>query len=226
MLVVERLPCRRSGEKQGGRIETIINRSMLEAFQAGLRGAAYTPGEEGYDEIRKTWNLNAHQHPALVVIAAGAADVIAAVRPAHDEGLGVGVMATGHGVASPCERGLLINTSRMKGVRVDPESQTARVEPGALWADVISETGSKEKRGVSPQALPHYRPHRSRENQTHKIRDIDFLLVTPTRKITHLSDVSSTPANVHCHSEVFDPIALLSDRRELFAQRCKRGVAR
>jgi hypothetical protein len=120
-------------------VETIIDRSTLEELRAGLRGAAYAPGEEGYDEARKAWNLNANQHPALVVMAAGAADVIAAVRLARDEGLGVGVMATGHGVASPCDVGILINTSRMKGVRIDPEAQTARVEAGALWADVISE---------------------------------------------------------------------------------------
>jgi len=48
-------------------------------------------------------------------------------------------MATGHGVASPCDGGVLINTSRMRGVHVDPEAQTSRVEPGALWADVIPE---------------------------------------------------------------------------------------
>ncbi len=46
-------------------METIIDGSTLEAFRAGLRGTAYAPGEEGYDEARKTWNLNAHQHPAL-----------------------------------------------------------------------------------------------------------------------------------------------------------------
>jgi hypothetical protein len=120
-------------------VDTIIDLSTLEGFRAGLRGDAYAPGEEGYDEARKAWNLNAHQHPALVVMATGAADVIAAVRLARDEGLGVGVMATGHGVASPCDGGVLINTSRMRGVHVDPEAQTSRVEPGALWADVIPE---------------------------------------------------------------------------------------
>jgi FAD/FMN-containing dehydrogenase len=120
-------------------VETIIDSSTLEAFRARLRGTAHAPGEEGYDEARKAWNLNAHQNPALVVMAAGAADVIAAVRLARNVGLGVGVMATGHGVASPCDGGVLINTSRMRGVRVDPEAQTARVEPGALWADVIPE---------------------------------------------------------------------------------------
>ena len=120
-------------------METTIDRSTLEEIRARLQGAAYTPGEEGYDEGRKAFNLNAHQHPAVVVVAEGAADVIAAVRFARDLGLGVGVMATGHGVAAPCDGGVLINTSRMKGVRVDPEARTARVEPGALWRDVIPE---------------------------------------------------------------------------------------
>jgi FAD/FMN-containing dehydrogenase len=65
-------------------------------------------------------------------MAAGAADVISAVRFARERGLGVGVLATGHGVASPCDDGILINTSRMRGVRIDPEARTARVESGAL----------------------------------------------------------------------------------------------
>src|SRR5918993_2615114 len=134
--------CYRGGVKKPEEevpVEIIIDRSVLEELRAGLRGVGYVPGEEGYDEARKAWNLNAHQHPALVVMAAGAADVIPAVRLARDEGLGVGVMATGHGFVSPCDEGVLINTSRMKGVRVDPETQTARVEPGALWTDVIPE---------------------------------------------------------------------------------------
>jgi len=120
-------------------VETNIEGSVLEALRGGLRGAAYAPGEEGYEEGRRAFNLNAHQHPALVVMAAGAADVIAAVRFARELGLGVGVLATGHAVAAPCDGGVLINTSRMRGVRVDPEAQTARVEAGALWRDVISE---------------------------------------------------------------------------------------
>jgi hypothetical protein len=120
-------------------MEMITNTSPFEAFRAGLRGTVYAPGEERYDEARGAWNLNAHQHPSLVVMADGAADVIAAVRFARERGLGVGVLATGHGVASPCDGGVLINTSRMRDVRVDPEAQTARVEAGALWADVISE---------------------------------------------------------------------------------------
>ena len=120
-------------------METIIQGSTLEALRASLRGAAYAPGEEGYDEASRAWNLAAHQEPALVVMAEGASDVLVAVRFARDAGIGVGVMATGHGVGAPCDGGVLINTSRMRGVRVDPVAQTARVEAGALWNDVIPE---------------------------------------------------------------------------------------
>jgi len=57
-----------------------------------------------------------------------------------------GVMATGHGVAAPCDGGVLINTSRMRGVRVDPEAQTP--PPGAthqlrpLYSNLTSSTRS------------------------------------------------------------------------------------
>jgi hypothetical protein len=118
-------------------VETTIDRATLGTLRAGLRGTAYSPGDEGYDEGRRGFNLNAHQRPALVVMVEGAFDVVSAVCLARQQGLGIGVMATGHGVASPCDGGILINTSRMRGVRVDPESQSARVEPGALWSDVI-----------------------------------------------------------------------------------------
>jgi FAD/FMN-containing dehydrogenase len=120
-------------------VEMMIHGSTLETLRAGLRGTAHAPGEEGYEEARRAWNLAAHQQPALVVVAGGAADVLSAVRFAREAGIGVGVMATGHGVGAPCDGGLLINTSRMRGVRVDPVAKTARVEAGALWTDVVHE---------------------------------------------------------------------------------------
>src|ERR671913_795178 len=118
--------------------ETIDARAVDE-LRARLRGTLLRPGEEGYAGASQAWNLNARQRPALVVVTEGAGDVVAAVRFARDEGLGVGVMATGHGVGKPADGGVLVNTSRMRGVRVDPVAQTARVEAGALWTDVVPE---------------------------------------------------------------------------------------
>src|SRR5215203_6197622 len=109
----------------------------VEDLRAHLHGSLLRPGEEGYEEGSAAWNLNARQSPAVVVLAEDAEDVLLAVRFAGDAGLGVGVMATGHGVGTPADGGVLINTSRMRGVSVDPVLRTARVEAGALWKDVI-----------------------------------------------------------------------------------------
>jgi FAD/FMN-containing dehydrogenase len=114
-----------------------IDAGAVEGLRARLRGTVLRPGEAGYEGARAAWNLNAHQSPAVAVVAEDAQDVLAAVRFAREAGLGVGVMATGHGVGTPVDGGVLINTSRMRGVRVDPVLRTARVEAGALWKDVI-----------------------------------------------------------------------------------------
>src|SRR4028119_2131723 len=83
------------GGRRGPSMETAIGGSALAVLKDGLKGHAYVPGDAGYDEARAAWNLNAHQSPAVVVVAEGAADVLAAVRLARDEGRGVGVRATG-----------------------------------------------------------------------------------------------------------------------------------
>jgi FAD/FMN-containing dehydrogenase len=50
----------------------------------------------------------------------------------------VAVRATGHGTfAEPAAGTLLIDTSAMRSVLVDPERRSARVGPGATWGDVI-----------------------------------------------------------------------------------------
>jgi len=128
--------------------KTTIAGTAIEALRAGLKGDAYVPGEDGYDEARAAWNLNAHQHPAVVIVAEVAADVLAAVRLGRGQGLGVGVMATGHGVAAPADGGVLINTSRMKDVHVDPETRTARVEADTKWADVVPEAAAHGLAGL------------------------------------------------------------------------------
>jgi FAD/FMN-containing dehydrogenase len=66
-------------------------------------------------------------------------DVISAVNFARDHGLGVGVQATGHGITAPANGGVLVKTSRLKNVEIDPEARSARVGAGVKWADMLPE---------------------------------------------------------------------------------------
>jgi hypothetical protein len=70
------------------------------------------------------------------VTAESTDDIRAAVRHAARADLGVGVLATGHGTGRLID-GVLVNTSRLRSVTVDPASRLARVGAGALWTDVI-----------------------------------------------------------------------------------------
>jgi FAD/FMN-containing dehydrogenase len=135
-------------------IDKTINPKAIDTLHANLQGALLQPGDEQYKEASTAWNLHAKQHPALVVMAAGTDDIITAVQFAKDAKIGIGVMATGHGVGTPCDGGLLINTSQMRGVKIDPVAQTAIVEAGALWKDVIPAAYAHGLAGL-PGSAPH-----------------------------------------------------------------------
>jgi FAD/FMN-containing dehydrogenase len=115
---------------------------VLDALRGGLRGELSLPGEAGYEEARAIWNAMIDRRPAAVVRALGASDVIQTVRLAARHGLLMSVRGGGHNIAGSavCEGGLMLDLSRMRSVRVDPEARTARVEPGARLADLDKET--------------------------------------------------------------------------------------
>jgi UDP-N-acetylenolpyruvoylglucosamine reductase len=133
--------------------------SQLSHTKNALRAAASPhllvfPGQPGWDEARRAWNLAVDQRPAAVARPETVDDVVAAVDHARAAGLRVAVQGTGHGAGStPLEGALLINMSRMIGVEVDAEARVARVAAGTLWADVVEaavEHGLTALHGSSP----------------------------------------------------------------------------
>ncbi len=89
-------------------------------------------GEEGYDEVRRTWNGAIDRRPALIARCAGTDDIVEAVRFAREHDLLVSVRGGGHAVAghAVCDGGLMIDFSLMKTVRVNPATRTARAAGG------------------------------------------------------------------------------------------------
>ena len=118
-----------------------IPQNSVTALRGKLRGTAALPGEDGYDAARTIWNAMIDRRPALVVRCEDAADIIEAVKFAREEKLLPSVRSGGHNIAGSavCDDGLLIDLSLMKSVRADPQSGTARVEPGATLADFDKE---------------------------------------------------------------------------------------
>jgi FAD/FMN-containing dehydrogenase len=102
-------------------------------------GAVHLPGDPGYDAARQPWNVAVDQRPAAVAYPADAAEVAEVVRAAAAAGLRVAPQGTGHnaGPLGALDDVVLLRTSGLTGVTVDPVARRARVGSGVLWLDVV-----------------------------------------------------------------------------------------
>jgi FAD/FMN-containing dehydrogenase len=123
---------------------TVAYELDLTPLHATLDGAVYGPHDAGWDTARQAFMLGADQQPAAVVVAASDADVRRALRFARAAGLRVAPQATGHSAAplAPFLGGsLLLKTSRLRAVELDPAARRVRVAAGTRWGDVLAVAG-------------------------------------------------------------------------------------
>ena len=121
---------------------TTLAEERIEGFRASLRGEVLRSGDADYEAARRVWNGMIDRRPSLIARCAGTADVIQAVNFAQANDLAVAVRGGGHSVAGHgvCDGGLMIDLSRLKGIRVDPARRTVRAEPGVTWGELDHET--------------------------------------------------------------------------------------
>jgi hypothetical protein len=112
--------------------ECVVSGAVIDEFASDFRGDLIASDDHDYDAARKVWNGMVDKRPALIARRAGAADVVACVRFAREHDLLISVRGGGHsaGGRAVCERGLMIDLSLMKGIRIDFTGRTARAEPG------------------------------------------------------------------------------------------------
>ncbi|WP_458112347.1 FAD-binding oxidoreductase [Arthrobacter sp. R1-13] len=121
---------------------TEIDSGAVDELQTSFRGELLRPDDVGYDAHRKVWNGSIDRYPALIARCTGVADIRAALRLARSQDLLVAVRGGGHSFPglSVCDDGMLIDLGPMKGIRVDPEAGTARVQAGVLLGELDRET--------------------------------------------------------------------------------------
>ena len=126
-------------ESHGG---TAVPEAAVAELGATFHGSLIGPSDADYDAARRIWNASIDRRPGLIARCAGVADVVAAVKFARAQDLLVAVRGGGHNVGgrAVCDRGIVIDLSRMKGVFVDPEQRTVRAQGGATLGDVDRET--------------------------------------------------------------------------------------
>ena len=108
-----------------------------------IDGRIAVPSDPDWDQARLAWNLAVDQNPEAIVFAESAADVAATIRHAAANGLKVAAQGTGHGAGPlpPLDGTILLKTERMRGIAIEPEERTARVEAGVLSVELARAAG-------------------------------------------------------------------------------------
>jgi hypothetical protein len=122
--------------------QATLSDEALDGLRAQLRGPVLASSDPGHPDVRAPFNAMHPGRPALTISCSGTADVIDAVTFARGHDLVMAVRGGGHSIAglSATDGGLLLDLSPMRGVHVDTEQRLARVQGGAVWAEVDRET--------------------------------------------------------------------------------------
>jgi FAD/FMN-containing dehydrogenase len=121
---------------------TTVDRTALAELSSRFSGVFLTPGDAGYDEVRRVHNGMIDKRPALIARCLGTTDVADAVNFARHQGLELAVRGGGHSLAghAVCEGGLMLDLALMKGIHVDPARHTVRAQGGVIWRELNRET--------------------------------------------------------------------------------------
>lgn len=120
----------------------LLTDKSLADLKAQLRGRLLLAGDDGYDAARRILNPSFDKRPALVVQPTGVADIRTAINFAREnKGLLVAVKCGGHSASgqSTCDKGMQIDLSLFRDVRVDPAARRAWVTGGSLLGQVDHE---------------------------------------------------------------------------------------
>ncbi|TMR25326.1 FAD-binding oxidoreductase [Nonomuraea turkmeniaca] len=118
-------------------------------LRGAVGGRVLLPGDHGFEQAAKAWNLSVEQRVAAVVEAAGAGDVAATVMYARRSGLAVTAQPSGHGASGDTDGVILLRTGRLDEVHVNPGERTARVGAGVQWGKVLAAAGPHGLTGLA-----------------------------------------------------------------------------
>lgn len=113
------------------------------------------PGDGDWDAARGAFNLLIDQRPEAIAFPADEREVAATVAYARERGLRVAPQATGHNAAplGSLDGTLILNTSELTGVAIDPGERRVRVGAATKWEKVtprLSDLGLACLHGSSP----------------------------------------------------------------------------
>jgi FAD/FMN-containing dehydrogenase len=120
-----------------------------------IKGRVVYPTDTDWDSAHEAFNTRVDQRPQAMVFPADAADVVTIVDYARKNGLRIAPQATAHNAAplGDLDGTIVVQTSEMQEVSIDPIAHRVRVGSGVKWEKVaprLSDYGLAGLHGSSP----------------------------------------------------------------------------
>ena len=114
------------------------------ALSRHLGGRLIAPGDADWDTARRPWKSRVDQRPAAIVEPEGAGDMAATVSFAAHHGLRVTTQGSGHGAGADLADAILLRTSTMREITMDPARNMVRVGAGVRCRDLAAAASPHE----------------------------------------------------------------------------------
>ncbi len=116
--------------------------AQIKELRKSAKGEIIVPKDKTYDEARSIYNAMIDKHPGIIFKCKDVEDVVQAVNFGRANNLEVSIKSGGHNGAgfALVDDGLVIDLSEMKAIEVDPDTKTAKVQPGNLLRDLDKAT--------------------------------------------------------------------------------------
>ncbi|MGH9458269.1 MAG: FAD-binding oxidoreductase, partial [Thermoanaerobaculia bacterium] len=123
--------------------------------ELAIKGRVVYPTDPDWDAAHEAFNTRVDQRPEAMVFPADEEDVVAIVNYARENGLRIAPQATAHnaGPLGALDGTIVVQTSDMQEVSIDPVAQRVRVGSGVKWEKVapqLSNYGLAGLHGSSP----------------------------------------------------------------------------
>jgi FAD/FMN-containing dehydrogenase len=126
--------------------EITLRGKDIQDLAARLHGQLLLAGDGGYDDARHILNPSFDKHPALIVQPVDVPDIQAAVNFARANSLLVAVKCGGHSHSgqSTCDKGMQIDLSTFRSVKVDATARRVWATGGSLLGQIDKATAPHE----------------------------------------------------------------------------------
>ncbi|GAA1545734.1 FAD-dependent oxidoreductase [Brevibacterium picturae] len=109
---------------------TVLSTSILDELRAAVQGRVWLPASTEFDEVHRPWNRAIDQDVLAVVEASGVDDISSLVRFARSRGLSIATQPSGHGATGRASGAILLRTTRLNQIVIDPKQRTAMIGSG------------------------------------------------------------------------------------------------